>query len=124
MRQKQFEFSWESIRKSRRWSVAAGSWVVAELQRSGVSAMEFAKTHQVPVTRVYYWCSRLQGERTQGAEEGATPRLLEVKLPAGRGRTFEADRVEIELHGGRRLNVSEGMSLERLSALVALLERR
>jgi hypothetical protein len=124
MREKLWKLSWESIRRSRHWSVAEGSWVVAELQSSGLSAMQFAELHQLPVTRVYHWCSRLQGdERRQTAERVATPRLLEVKLPAGRDRTFNADRIEIELHSGRRLSVPEGMSLERLSALVTLLER-
>lgn len=125
MRQKGSKLSWESIRRSRRWSVAKGAWVIGELERSGLSAVEFAKRHQLPVTRVYHWCSRLQGEgRKHGAHEVATPRLLEVKLPAGRGKTLDAARIEIELQSGRRLSVTEGMSLERLSALVTLLERR
>lgn len=54
----------------------------------------------------------------------SVPRLVEVKLPAARGGAVEADRIEIELHSGRRLSVPEGMSLERLSALVKLLEGR
>jgi hypothetical protein len=99
--------------------------VLAELQRSGSSAKQFAESHQVSVTRVYYWCARLAGEGSaRGFEMESVPRLVEVKLPAARGRAVEADRIEIELHSGRRLSVPEGMSLERLSALVTLLEDR
>jgi hypothetical protein len=49
---------------------------------------------------------------------------VEVELPVARGRTSSADRVEIELLSGRRLSVPQELGLERLSALVALLERR
>lgn len=55
---------------------------------------------------------------------GATPRLVEVELPAARGRTLGADRIEIELLSGRRLSVPEGLSLEQVSALVTILERQ
>lgn len=114
---------WESIRRLRRWSETEGSWVVAELQRSGLSAKQFAELHQVSVTRVYQWCSRLQGQEKKRAPAArATPRLVEVELPAARGSTFGADRIEIELLSGRRLSVPEGLSLERVSALVTLLE--
>ena len=122
------EPSWESIRKLRRWSVTEGRWVLAELGRSGLSAREFAELHRVPVARVYQWCSRLRGEGGKGRRRSpaasATPGLVEVELPAARGRTLEADRIDIELFNGRRLSVPEGLSLERVAALVMLLERQ
>ena len=119
------EPSWESIRRSRRWSVTEGSWVLAELERSGLSAKEFAERHRVPVARVYQWCSRLRGKgKRRAPAAGATPRLVEVELPAARGRTLGADRIEIELLSGRRLSVPEGLSLERVAALVTILERQ
>jgi transposase len=97
---------------------------VAELRRSGLSAKQFAGLHGVSVTRVYQWCSRLESEGKKRASAArATPRLVEVELPAARGRTFGADRIEIELRSGRRLSVPEGLSLERVSALLTLLER-
>lgn len=118
--------SWESIRSSRRWSLTEGSWVVAELKRSGLSAKHFAEVHRVSVTRVYQWCSRLQGKGKRRAfAAAATPGLVEVELPSARScRTFGADRIEVELLSGRRLSVPEGLSLERLSALVTTLERQ
>lgn len=120
--------SWESIRKLRRWSVTEGRWVLAELGRSGLSAKEFAELHRVPVARVYQWCSRLRWKGGKGRRRSpaasATPRLVEVELPAARGRTLEADRIDIELFNGRRLSVPEGLSLERVAALVMLLERQ
>ena len=120
--------SWESVRKLRRWSVTEGRWVLAELGRSGLSAREFAELHRVPVARVYQWCSRLRWKGGKGRRRSpaasATPRLVEVELPAARGRTLEADRIDIELFNGRRLSVPEGLSLERVAALVMLLERQ
>ena len=120
--------SWESIRKLRRWSVTEGRWILAELGRSGLSAKEFAELHRVPVARVYQWCSRLREKGGKGKGRSlaasATPRLVEVELPAARGRTLEADRIDIELFNGRRLSVPEGLSLERVAALVMLLERQ
>lgn len=120
--------SWESVRKLRRWSVTEGRWVLAELGRSGLSAKEFAELHRVPVARVYQWCSRLRWKGGKGRRRSpaasATPRLVEVELPAARGRTLEADRIDIELFNGRRLSVPEGLSLERVAALVMLLERQ
>jgi transposase len=119
------KLSWESIRRSRRWSVAEGRWVLAKLRHSGLSAKRFAELHQVSLTRVYQWCSRLQGSgKKPGAAASAAPRLVEVELPVARGRTSSADRVEIELLSGRRLSVPQELGLERLSALVVLLERR
>ena len=123
MRQKQSKPSWESIHSSRRWSVAEGSWVVTELERSGLRVVQFAERHELPVTRVYQWRSRLRGEQQQGAQAIARPRLLEVKLPDGRGKAQSTDRIEIELQNGRRLSAPEGVNLERLAALVTLLER-
>ena len=124
MRQKQSKPSWESVHSSRRWSVAEGSWVIAKLERSGLRAVEFARRHQLPVIRVYQWRHRLRGEQRQrDARAVATPRLLEVKLPTERGRAQSTDRIEIELHNGRRLSAPAGIDLERLAALVALLER-
>jgi hypothetical protein len=38
--------SCESIRSSRRWSLTEGSWVVAELERSGLSAKQFAEVER------------------------------------------------------------------------------
>ena len=125
MRREVNEPSWESIRRSRRWSVTEGSWVLAELERSGLSAKKFAERQRVSVTRVYQWCSRLRGkEKSRVLAAGVTPRLVEVELPAARGGTFGAERIEIELLSGRRLSVPEGLSLERVSALVTILERQ
>jgi hypothetical protein len=116
--------SWESIRKSRRWSATDGRWVLAELERSGLSAKQFSELHRVPVARVYQWCSRLRGEgRSRAAGAGETPRLLQVELPALRSATV-ADRIDIELLSGRRLRVPAGLDLEQVSALVAILERQ
>jgi transposase len=119
------EPSWVSIRRSRRWSATEGRWVLAELERSGLSAKEFAERHRVPVTRVYQWCCRLRGKGKRRASAArATPRLVEVELPAARGSAPGTDRIEIELLNGRRLSVPEGLSLDRVSALVTILERR
>lgn len=124
MRQKQSKPSWESIHSSRRWSVKEGSWVISELQRSGLSAVQFAEQHQLPLPRVYQWRHRLRGEeRQQRTPAVSTPRLLEVKLPAERDSAQATDRIEVELQNGRRLSVPEGINLERLALLVALLER-
>jgi hypothetical protein len=116
--------TWEEVRRSRRWSEAEGRWVVAELQRSGLSAKQFAERHRVMATRVYHWCSRLRGEERHPSSP-ATPRLVEVELPETGRKTVGTDggRIEIELLSGRRLGVSEAIGLERLSALVAMLER-
>ena len=93
-----------------------------------MSAKEFAELHRVAVARVYQWCSRLRWKGGKGRRRSpaasATPRLVEVELPAARGRTLEADRIDIELFNGRRLSVPEGLSLERVAALVMLLERQ
>ncbi|HEU4579449.1 MAG TPA: hypothetical protein VFS67_14405 [Polyangiaceae bacterium] len=40
------------------------------------------------------------------------------------GRALVADRIDIELLSGRRLSVPERLSLERVAALVTLLERQ
>ena len=73
-------------------------------------------------------CSRLRWKGGKGRRRSpaasATPGLVEVELPAARGRTLEADRIDIELFNGRRLSVPEGLSLERVAALVMLLERQ
>ena len=50
--------------------------------------------------------------------------LVEVRMPEPSAQRAPASnaRIEIELLGGRRLSVSEGIELQRLEALVAVLE--
>ena len=100
--------------------------MVGELRRSGSSAKQFAEMHGVSVARVYQWCTRLRREeRRLDSKSNAAPGLVEVKLPAGGARALASDseRIELELSSGRRLSVPVGMSLDRLSALVRMLER-
>jgi hypothetical protein len=126
MGQKADDITWADIRSAGHWSPAQAQWVIAELKRSGLSTKSFAARYRVGLPRIYYWHARF------GAQEKAEPtstRLVEVQLRQSGARddqrpTLARTRIEIELLSGRRLRVSETVDLERLGALVALLERR
>jgi len=125
MGQKADDITWADIRSAGQWSPTQAQWVIAELKRSGLSPKSFAARYRVGLPRIYYWHARF------GAQEkakSAPPRLVEVQMPqSGVGGdqrpTHARTRIEIELLSGRRLRVSETVDLDRLGALVALLER-
>jgi hypothetical protein len=126
MGQKADDITWADIRSAGQWSPAQAQWVIAELKRSGLSTKGFAARYRVGLPRIYYWHARF------GAQEKAKPAptgLVEVRMPQSGARcdrpsTLARARMEIELLSGRRLRVSESVDLDRLGALVALLERR
>lgn len=116
---------WGEIRRAAHWSEAQARWVVTELKRSGQSTRRFASEHDVGLQRLYYWQARL---RTHRPPERASGELVEVRVPRPRALALAplpapGERIEIELSSGRRLSVAESIELERLGALVTLLER-
>jgi hypothetical protein len=127
MGQKTDDITWADIRSAGQWSATQAQWVIAELKRSGLSTKSFAARYKVGLPRIYYWHARF------GAQEKAkrAAGLVEVRIPRSGARCDPPStlarvraRIEIELLGGRRLRVSESIDLDRLGALVALLERR
>jgi hypothetical protein len=125
MGQKADDIAWTDIRSAGQWSPTQAQWVIAELKCSGLSTKSFAARYRVGLPRIYYWHARF------GAQEKAKPAptgLVEVRMPQSGTRGTQAStlarpRIEIELLIGRRLRVSESVDLDRLGALVALLER-
>jgi hypothetical protein len=95
-------------------------WVLGELRRSGLSVQDFAAKHEVGSHRIYYWRERLKTSALPTAQ------LVEVRMPEASAQRAPASsgRIEVELLGGRRLSVSEGIELQRLEALVRVLEGR
>jgi transposase-like protein len=92
---------------------------MGELRLSGLGVEDFAVRHGIGAHRIYYWRKRLE------AEEGSTPRLIEMRLSDTSPRpTMPEPRVEVELSSGRRLSVSETIDPRRLEALVMALEGR
>lgn len=127
MRQKTEDITWADIRGAGQWSSTQAQWVIAELKRSGLSTKSFAARYRVGLPRIYYWHARFGAqEKTKQAPTG----LVEVRMPPQSGvrdarpSTLARPCIEIELLSGRRLRVLESVDLERLGALVALLERR
>ena len=116
------KITWAGIRGTSHWSPLQGRWVIAELKRSGLGAKRFAAKHKLGIKRIYYWQARVRAESSR-AKPG--PKLIEVSAPVlGRLQTSSSTaRIEIELRSGRRMSVSESISLETLSELVTLLER-
>ena len=101
-------------------------WVVFEFERSGLSGQRFAKTHGLHPRRLYYWCDRVLERKSKKDRPSALVELNSSELRRSSGATPGLDgtgRVEIQLLNGRRLTVGEQVDLERLEALVALLEQ-
>lgn len=126
MGQRSDDITWAGIRRAGQWSPAQAKWVIAELKRSGLSTKSFAALYRIGLPRIYYWHARFEAQKTA---KPAPTGLVEVRMPQpGAGfnqpSTLARARIEIELLSGRRLRVSESVDLERLGALVALLERR
>jgi hypothetical protein len=126
MGQKTDDITWAGIRSAAQWSPTQAKWVIGELKRSGLSTKSFAARNKVGLPRIYYWHARFEA---QEKAKQAPARLVEVRMPQSGVRgdqpsTRARPRIEIELLSGRRLRVSESVDLERLGALVAMLERR
>lgn len=126
MGQKTDDITWVGIRSAAQWSSTQAKWVIAELKRSGLSTKSFAARYRVGLPRIYYWHARFEAqEKAKQAPTG----LVEVRMSragarGGQPSRLARPRIEIELLSGRRLRVSELVDLERLGALVAMLERR
>ena len=127
MGQKADDITWADIRSAGQWSPTQAKWVIAELKRSGLSTKSFAARYRVGLARIYYWHARFGSqEKTKQIPTG----LVEVRMPPQSGARGDQPsmltrpRIEIELLSGRRLRVAESVDLDRLGALVALLERR
>ena len=121
--------TWASIRSAGQWSPTQALWVIAELKRSGLSTKSFAARYGVGLPRIYYWHARFGAQETAKLAPPGPTGLVEIRMPQAGARgdlpsTLTPPRIEIELLSGRRLSVPESVALERLGALVALLERR
>lgn len=110
--------SWSAIRQTRRWNAAQGSWVVGELERSGLGVARFAAVHDLDPQRLYFWRKRVE---RSGASHAA---LIEVELPrlVASAQIGQGTQVEIELVNGRRLRVSDRIDGDALRRVVSVLE--
>lgn len=113
--------TWSAIRNATQWTSDQAEWVLAELKRSGLSAPRFGALHNLGVPRISYWRARLQ------AVESASPtrcELVEITAaPTPNRESLQADsRIEIALSNGRRLSVEESVDIDRLRAIVSVLD--
>jgi hypothetical protein len=90
--------------------------MVAALERSGLTAGEFARRHQVDVQRVRVWRKRC------GAV--ATPEVfVPVRVTGSVRSSPESDRgIELVLRGGMTIRVARDFDAELLRAVVTTLE--
>ena len=112
---------WAAVRGARRWSREQGEWVVSEWRRSAQSVQSFAAQHGIDPQRVYFWSKRSKPQRSGKRDHQSRSEIVELKLGASVLGTDR--RMEIQLVSGRRLSVTEHISLDLLERVVAVLER-
>lgn len=110
--------SWLTIKGTQRWTAAQASWVIGELERSGLGVARFAARHDLDPQRLYFWRKRVKRSVPSSAA------LVEVELPkhAVSAQRAQGTEIEIELVSGRRLRVSDRIEGNALRRVVSALE--
>lgn len=91
--------------------------ILAEFERSGMSAAQFARRTGLKYSTFAFWVQR--GRRTQRPKRKAPVRLLEAVLSPAATATPQA----VLLPGGARLEVREAGQIPLAAALVHALEK-
>jgi len=107
-----------SVQVRRRRSQAEITELVAAYQASGLSQIEFCRTHGVSVSSLSRYC----GRRRQA--EAAEVNLLAVELCAQHPAAGKAADSGLAVStGGRRIEVARGFDAATLVQLLSVLER-
>jgi len=110
----------------RRWGVPEARAALNALAASGLSVSAFAEQEGLDEERLYRWRRRFARERkAEGrAVTPTTPAIIELRAATGPSpRRTETEAVEIVLMSGVVLRVAETIDPDRLTRLVAALER-
>ena len=107
----------EQVVKRRRWSDHDAEVVLSAWQETGGCLSAFARKHGVDPWRLMRWRRRLG--------KGAAIRFHRVKVARPRAAAMsrgDSGRVELVLHGGRRVVVQAGFDAGLLEKLVRTVE--
>lgn len=91
--------------------------LVAQWRTSGESQAGFARRHDVPPWTLWYWSRKLTDA---SSDRPARPAFVPVQVVPDAGpRTVAA--IEVVLVSGERLTIPEGVSSDRVRAVLAAL---
>ena len=96
------------------WRAALARWA-----KSGLSIRAFCREEKLREPSFYSW-RRTVAERDAKRDASAAPAFVPVVL-SDRRTAFSAE-ITIELRGGRKLQISDSISADRLAAIVLALE--
>lgn len=89
--------------------------IIDQQRTSGLGVAAFCRRHVIPVSSLYAWRRRLAISVPPHA-------FVEAKIAAVPAAAEDAGRIEIRLHGGRRLRVGHGFDPHLLRDVIAVLE--
>ncbi len=104
--------------RRRRFTARDRKRLMSLYRRSGQSAAEFCREHDVCASSLWRW---LAGERRSGQEAASAGELVEIPMAALRAAEATSAAVSMQIAGVARLDVAVGTDPEWLGALVRAL---
>jgi transposase len=114
--------SLEGRRQHRSWPEALKREIVAASLESASSVSVVARRYNVNANQVFAWRKRYPAEATAPAALQLMPVRVTPDRPIEPGPAI--DRIEIELTGGYRVRVGNGVKASALRLVLDVLERR
>lgn len=110
-------------RRHRSWPEAVKREIVAASLAPGSSVSVVARRYDVNANQVFAWRKRYRGTNGSAAVQ-LMPVTVTPDQPVGAAPATECDLIEIELAGGYRVRVGNGVKAAALRRVLDVLERR
>ena len=111
-------------RRHRSWSESLKREIVAATLRPGSSVSLVARRYDVNANQVFAWRRRYRGAAAEPAALQLMPVTVTPDQPVETASGRASERIEIELAGGHRLRIGDGVKASTLRLVLDVLERR
>jgi len=111
-------------RRHRSWPEALKREIVAATLVPGSSASVVARQYDVNVNQVFAWRKRYRAEAREPTELQLLPVTVAPDQPSAAMPVPVNDIIEIELSGGYRVRIGNGVKAAALRLVLDVLERR
>lgn len=111
-------------RRHRSWPEALKREIVAATFLPGSSASVVARQYDVNVNQVFAWRKRYRGAAREATELQLMPVTVAPDQPSAPTPVPVNDVIEIELSGGYRVRIGNGVRAAALRLVLDVLERR
>ena len=111
-------------RRHRSWPEALKREIVAASLEPGSSVSVVARRYDVNANQVFAWRKRYRGASREPGAVQLMPVTVTADQPVEPAPVSECDVIEIELSGGYRVRVGNGVKAVALRLVLDVLERR